>query len=87
MYFEWSDARIYCSELVWKMYQRALGVHLGELQKLREFDLRDPLVSAKVRERYGDEIPLDEPVISQAALFASPLLETAIDQGIPLPAS
>ncbi|ADP17925.1 hypothetical protein AXYL_04610 [Achromobacter xylosoxidans A8] len=24
--FAWSDDRIYCSELVWKVYQRALGV-------------------------------------------------------------
>ena len=38
LYFEWSDERIYCSELVWKMYA-ALGVKLGTLQKLREFDL------------------------------------------------
>jgi len=28
-YFEWSDDRIYCSELVWKAYERGLGVHLG----------------------------------------------------------
>ena len=34
--FEWSDGRIYCSELVWKLYQRALGVRIGELQKIRE---------------------------------------------------
>jgi hypothetical protein len=37
--FEWSDGRIYCSELVWKLYQRALGVRIGELQKIREFNL------------------------------------------------
>ena len=30
LYFEWSDERIYCSELVWKMYQQALGVQLGD---------------------------------------------------------
>jgi len=39
LYFEWSDERIYCSELVWKLYDQALGVKLGELQELREFDL------------------------------------------------
>ena len=37
--FEWSDTKIYCSELVWKIYDRALAIKLGELQKLREFDL------------------------------------------------
>lgn len=29
--FEWSDDRFYCSELVWKLYERALGVELGKL--------------------------------------------------------
>ncbi|MET3132055.1 hypothetical protein AAKU55_002325 [Oxalobacteraceae bacterium GrIS 1.11] len=74
--FEWSDSRIYCSELVWKMYARALGIHLGELQKLREFKLDDPAVRAKLRERYGSAIPMEEPVISPVAMFASPLLRT-----------
>ena len=76
LYFEWSDQRIYCSELVWKIYQRALGVKLGELQKLREFDLTDAAVRAKMRERYGTNVPLDEPVISPGAQFDSPMLET-----------
>jgi uncharacterized protein YycO len=76
LYFEWSDQRIYCSELVWKIYARALGVSLGELQKLREFDLTDAAVRAKMRERYGTNVPLDESVISPGAQFDSPLLET-----------
>lgn len=74
--FEWSDRRQYCSEIVWKMYDRALGVRLAELQKLRDFELDDPLVAKKLRERYGDDVPLDEPVISPAAMFDSPLLMT-----------
>ncbi|MET3494733.1 YiiX family permuted papain-like enzyme [Variovorax boronicumulans] len=74
--FEWSDGRIYCSELVWKLYQRALGVRIGELQKIREFNLKDPAVRAKMRERYGNTVPMDEPVISPVAMFDSPLLVT-----------
>jgi hypothetical protein len=74
--FEWSDQRIYCSELVWKLYQRALGVRIGELQKIRSFNLDDPAVRAKMRERYGDKVPMDEPVISPVAMFGSPLLVT-----------
>jgi hypothetical protein len=77
LYFEWSDERIYCSELVWKMYEQALGVKLGALQELREFDLTDPVVKAKMRERYGANVPLEEPVISPGAQFDSPLLITA----------
>jgi hypothetical protein len=67
--FEWSDDRIYCSELVWKMYDRALGLRLGRLQRLREFDLTDVAVRAKLKERYGNRVPLDETVISPDAIF------------------
>lgn len=74
--FEWSDDRIYCSELVWKLYDRALGLRIGHLQKLRDFDLRDSAVRATMRERYGERVPLEEPVISPAAMFESPLLAT-----------
>jgi uncharacterized protein YycO len=76
LYFEWSDERIYCSELVWKMYRDALGIELGKRQKLREFDLSDPEVKARMRQRYGRSVPLNEPVISPGAQFDSPLLMT-----------
>jgi len=76
LYFEWSDERIYCSELVWKLYKRALGVELGATQNLREFDLSDKAVRAKMRERYGSSVPLGEPVISPAAMFSASALET-----------
>jgi uncharacterized protein YycO len=74
--FEWSDERIYCSELVWKAYDRALGVRIGALDQVRDFNLSHPAVRAKMRERYGDRVPLDEPVISPGVMFDSPLLVT-----------
>ena len=74
--FEWSDDRMYCSELVWKAYKNALGLEIGSLQHIRDFNLSNPIVQSKMRERYGDHIPLDEPVISPAAMFQSPLLVT-----------
>jgi hypothetical protein len=75
-YFEWSDDRIYCSELVWKIYKRALNLEIGKLQTMGEFDLSDPLVQKKIRERFGNSLPQDEIVISPAAIFASNLLIT-----------
>ena len=75
--FEWSDSRVYCSELVWKLYDRALGIQIGKLQKLKEFDLSDPTVRKMMRQRYGNQVPMDEPVISPAAMFESPLLVPA----------
>lgn len=76
LFFEWSDDRIYCSELVWKIFNRGLGLNIGELATMRDFDLSHPIVKAKVQERFGNEVPLDETVISPAAMFASPTLET-----------
>jgi hypothetical protein len=74
-YFEWSDERVYCSELVWKAYDRGIGVQLGALAPLISFDLSSPVVKTKLTERYGSKVPLNERVISPAAMFASPLLE------------
>jgi hypothetical protein len=74
LHFAWSDDQLYCSELVWKMYKQGASLEIGRLQKLRDFDLSPPTVRKKMRERYGNRIPLDEPVISPAAMFDSPLL-------------
>jgi hypothetical protein len=76
LYFGWEDDRVYCSELVWKVYERALGLRIGEPAPLSSFDLSAGEVRAKLRERYGDRPPLDEPMISPAAMFESPLLRT-----------
>ncbi|MGB0523016.1 MAG: YiiX family permuted papain-like enzyme [Flammeovirgaceae bacterium] len=74
-YFEWSDDRMYCSELVWKLYKETLGIELGSLQALKNFDLTSTEVKTKLKERYGQDIPLAEQVISPAAIFESELLE------------
>jgi hypothetical protein len=76
LYFGWGDDRIYCSELVWKLYKEVLGIDIGKLQRLKEFDLSNPIVQKKLQERYGDHIPYEEQVISPAAIFDSPLLKT-----------
>lgn len=72
--FEWSDDRMYCSELVWKIYDRALAIEIGELQKIRDFNLTDPTVAKLMEQRYGNAVPMDEPVISPVSMFDSPLL-------------
>jgi permuted papain-like amidase YaeF/Yiix C92 family enzyme len=78
--FDWSDDRMYCSELVYKVYDRALGIEIGELQPVRDFDLTDVVVQAKMRQRYGREVPLDAPVISPVAMEQSPLLVTVAEK-------
>ena len=79
LHFEWSDKRIYCSELVWKLYDRSAHVKVGELQPLKDFDLSHPAVQAKMKQRYGKHLPLNEPVISPAAIYNSPRLVTVVE--------
>lgn len=74
--FEWTDEKIYCSELIWKIYKRATGIEIGNLEKLGDFDLSNKVVKQKIKERYGEKIPLGELVISPASLFESDKLVT-----------
>lgn len=80
LYFEWSDDRIYCSELIWKIYKEGTGIEIGKLQELKDFDLSNPAVKAKLKERYGNTIPKHEKVISPAAMFESQLLYTVVSK-------
>lgn len=76
LYFEWSDDRIYCSELVWKMYKLGAGVELAPLEDIESFDFSHKLVQQKIKERYPNGVPKNELVISPEAIFDSALLET-----------
>ena len=49
LYFDWSDSRIYCSELVWKIYKEAVGLKIEELEKLCDFNLTDSAVKKSLR--------------------------------------
>ncbi len=75
-YFGWDNSRIYCSELPWKMFYRALRLSIGSLEKLEDLDLSHPVVQAKLKERYGDDIPYDETVITPRSIAESDLFET-----------
>lgn len=74
-YFGWSDQRIYCSELVWKMYDEALDIQLGKLAPLRSYDLDHELVQQKLLEHYGKQIPYDEMMIAPETIFQNEQLE------------
>ncbi|OCG10208.1 hypothetical protein A9G13_00225 [Gilliamella sp. wkB178] len=80
IWFGWDDHYIYCSELVWKIYDKALKLRIGRLQTIKEFNLSSPLVKKILKERYGNKIPYQETVISPASMFNSPLLITVDKQ-------
>jgi hypothetical protein len=74
--FGWSDELLYCSELVWKVFSRGAGIELTELRKLKDYDLTNPAVQSKLAERYGQDIPYDEPMVAPSDLAESKLVET-----------
>lgn len=78
--FKWSDDKMYCSELIWKMYKEAFNIEIGKLQRIKDFDLTNPIVQAKMKERYGGNIPLDELVITPDRMFTAKNLVTVIQQ-------
>lgn len=79
LYFEWDDNRIYCSELVWKIYKNALNIEVGKLQKLKDFDLSHPYVKKLLKKRYGNSIPWEEIVISPQSMFEATNLSTILE--------
>jgi uncharacterized protein YycO len=72
--FGWDDDRLYCSELVWKIFERGAGVRIGEPRPLRDDNLQDSSVVAELRKQFGEAVPLDELMVAPADMFASTLL-------------
>ena len=65
---------------MWKIYNEATGIEIGELEELKDFDLSHKVVKTKMKERYGNEIPMDEIVISPSSMFNSDELVTVKEE-------
>ena len=77
--YEFDDAKLYCSELVFKAFRKATGEALGRLQKLAELNWK-PYV-AIIRAIEGGSVPLDREMITPRAITEAPQLEkVAADQ-------
>jgi uncharacterized protein YycO len=73
--FLWDDHNLYCSELVWKIYQKS-GIELCPLRRFRDYDLNKPSVRKTIKQRFGgmDRVPMDEKVVAPSDIAASELL-------------
>ena len=67
--FKWSNEEIYCSELVWKIYKEAFNIEIGKLERISDFNLSDRVVQSKIKERYGNNVPENELVITPDRMF------------------
>lgn len=73
--FLWNDTRIYCSELAYDAYERALGEKIGAVQKFRDFDQQSKAWK-ELAARFGKQgVPMGEDVITPEAMYRSPLLK------------
>jgi hypothetical protein len=77
--FDWSDQKMYCSELVWKIYKTGAGIELAGLRPMDSYRLNDPKVISLIQARWGDDINWKEPMVAPSDLASSPWLEVVVD--------
>ena len=74
-YFNWSDNELYCSELVWKIYKKAVKIELGKLKKISDLNLNKEVID-QLNIRYKGKVPYNELLITPAQIFNSDKLIT-----------
>ncbi len=69
--FGWNDSVVYCSELVWKAFDRAVDRQISPLRRFCDFVLVETPIGAEfVARRWGSEGPdPEEQVVSPADLW------------------
>jgi hypothetical protein len=80
LWFKWSDEHIYCSELVYKIYERGAKVELMPLKQVKDYNLDSNEVQSIIKKRFGSKIDLEEPVIAPSDLMTSPILEVVFER-------
>jgi hypothetical protein len=73
--FQWSDSKIYCSELVWKAF-KAAGIELCEVNKFSDYSITSRLAQLAIKKRYNNKVNWDEPVVAPIDLYNSGLVKT-----------
>lgn len=73
--FQWSDNRMYCSELIWKIYFEGAGIEVCKPNHFSDYSISLPRVKKLIKERYGDKFDPSEQIVSPQALFKSKLLK------------
>jgi hypothetical protein len=73
--FKWSDSKMYCSELIYKVYV-AGGVTLSECKIFNDYDINNSEAQKLITQRYNGGFSKDEPVIAPVDLYKSSLVKT-----------
>lgn len=76
--FTWDDDKMYCSELVYKIFKSA-GIKICNENTFKSFDLSNPMVKKAINERYtqlGKKINMNEIVVAPIDIYNSWSLKT-----------
>ena len=79
IHYDLDEARIYCSELLWKSVRDATGQKLGKLQKLGELAWQPH--EKVIRAIENGQLPLDRVMITPKDFAEAPELEPVFRQG------
>jgi len=74
--FQWSDNKLYCSELVWKVYAQCADIELCKVKIVKDYNLDHTKVKQMVKERFGlvSGLNLNEKIVAPSDIFDSELL-------------
>jgi len=68
--FRWDDETLYCSELAYKLFDRAAGIQLGKLERAADMNLDDKRVQQALRKRFaGATFDPTETVVTPDSIF------------------
>lgn len=68
--FRWDDQALYCSELAYKLFDRAAGVQLGKLERAVDMNLDDERVQQALKKRFaGAQFDPTETVVTPDSIF------------------
>lgn len=68
--FRWDDEALYCSELVYKLFERGAGVTLGRLERASDMNLDDERVKRAMKKRFAPgAFDPSEPVVTPDSIF------------------
>lgn len=76
--FQWNDKTMYCSELVYKIYE-SVGVELCDKNTFSDYNLSSEEVRTAIKNRYKTELDMNEVVVTPVDLSESNLLYTVFD--------
>lgn len=68
--FRWDDQALYCSELAYKLFDRAAGIQLGKLERAADMNLDDERVQQALQKRFaGAKFDPAETVVTPDSIF------------------